>query len=124
MGAGFQEGLSLTVHDEISRYCKYAFGCSEMIFNPLRQWSCKGPISSLFRTYVGLRCIPWYTKVLRAAHAARAVRDLPRLFAQGCAGTFLHPKQEAVQLHAGSLPGYMKASLRQDKMLQSELYFM
>lgn len=61
--AGFQEGLSLTIHDEITRYCKYAYGCSEMLFNPVRQWPRKGPISSLFLTYICLRTIPWYTKV-------------------------------------------------------------
>lgn len=37
-GPEFKEGLSLTVHDEITRWRKYAFGCSELVFNPLKQW--------------------------------------------------------------------------------------
>lgn len=61
--AGFQEGLSLTIHDEITRYCKYAYGCSEMLFNPVRQWLRCGVFSKLFISYIRLRNIPWYTKV-------------------------------------------------------------
>ncbi len=37
-GPDFKEGLSLTVHDEITPWRKYAFGCSELVFNPLKQW--------------------------------------------------------------------------------------
>jgi len=66
---GFQEGLSLTIHDEITRYCKYVYGCSEMLFNPCRQWLRKGVFSKLFLTYIGLRTIPWYTKVVCLTHA-------------------------------------------------------
>ena len=40
-GPEFKEGLSLSIHDEISRMRKYAFGCSELVFNPLSQWLCK-----------------------------------------------------------------------------------
>jgi hypothetical protein len=57
--AGFQEGLSLTVHDEILRYCKYAYGCSEMMFNSMWEWPRKGVLSKLFITYIRLNSIPW-----------------------------------------------------------------
>ena len=57
--AGFQEGLSLTVHDEILRYCKYAYGCSEMMFNSVWEWPRKGVLSKLFVTYIRLKSIPW-----------------------------------------------------------------
>ena len=40
-GPDFKEGLSLSIHDEISRMRKYAFGCSELVFNPLSQWFCR-----------------------------------------------------------------------------------
>ncbi len=40
-GPDFKEGLSLSIHDEISRMRKYAFGCSELVFNPLSQWICR-----------------------------------------------------------------------------------
>jgi len=32
---GFKEGVSLTVYDELTRWEKYAYGCNELIFNPL-----------------------------------------------------------------------------------------
>lgn len=49
---GFQEGVSLTIYDEIARWQKYAYGCSEMIFHPLHQWIFKGPFTPLFRTFL------------------------------------------------------------------------
>ncbi|OBZ77183.1 Glucans biosynthesis glucosyltransferase H [Grifola frondosa] len=42
---GFKEGVSLTVDDELNRWQKYSYGCSEMLFNPIVQWWRKGPIA-------------------------------------------------------------------------------
>ncbi|KZT25599.1 hypothetical protein NEOLEDRAFT_1065128 [Neolentinus lepideus HHB14362 ss-1] len=42
---GFKEGVSLTVDDELNRWQKYAYGCNELLFNPLVQWWRKGPIA-------------------------------------------------------------------------------
>ncbi|KAK7461714.1 hypothetical protein VKT23_008140 [Stygiomarasmius scandens] len=42
---GFKEGVSLTVVDELARWQKYAYGCNEIIFNPVINWWKKGPIS-------------------------------------------------------------------------------
>jgi len=42
----FKEGVSLTVEDELNRWQKYAYGCNEIIFNPIIQWWRKGPISA------------------------------------------------------------------------------
>ncbi|KAF8551621.1 hypothetical protein OG21DRAFT_1417653 [Imleria badia] len=42
---GFKEGVSLTVDDELNRWQKYAYGCSELLFNPFVQWWRKGPIN-------------------------------------------------------------------------------
>ncbi|EDQ99846.1 uncharacterized protein LACBIDRAFT_192205 [Laccaria bicolor S238N-H82] len=41
----FKEGVSLSVDDEFNRWQKYAYGCNEMLFNPIIQWWRKGPIS-------------------------------------------------------------------------------
>ncbi|THH01974.1 hypothetical protein EW026_g833 [Hermanssonia centrifuga] len=41
----FKEGVSLTVDDELNRWQKYAYGCSELLFNPIAQWWKKGPIA-------------------------------------------------------------------------------
>ena len=48
----FKEGVSLTVYDELARWKKYAYGCSEIIFHPLRYWLIRGPFTPLFRTFV------------------------------------------------------------------------
>jgi hypothetical protein len=45
---GFKEGVSLTVYDELARWEKYAYGCNELVFNPLVKWPLKGPITPLF----------------------------------------------------------------------------
>ncbi|KAI1462789.1 glycosyl transferase family group 2-domain-containing protein [Annulohypoxylon moriforme] len=51
-GEGFQEGVSLTVYDELARWEKYAYGCNELMFNPLRYWFTRGPITPLFRKFL------------------------------------------------------------------------
>ncbi|KIW12903.1 hypothetical protein PV08_08090 [Exophiala spinifera] len=45
---GFKEGVSLTVYDELARWEKYAYGCNELVFNPLYKWPYKGPFTRLF----------------------------------------------------------------------------
>lgn len=49
---GFKEGVSLTCDDELNRWQKYSYGCSELIFNPLVQWWRLGPINKQLRTFV------------------------------------------------------------------------
>lgn len=49
---GFKEGVSLTVVDELARWQKYAYGCNEIIFNPLIKWWRSGPISPQLRGFV------------------------------------------------------------------------
>ncbi|CDU25157.1 uncharacterized protein SPSC_04991 [Sporisorium scitamineum] len=39
---------------------KYAFGCSELVFNPLRYWPTRGPFSPLFRTFLWSKCSTAY----------------------------------------------------------------
>ncbi|KAI2630129.1 glycosyl transferase family group 2-domain-containing protein [Xylaria nigripes] len=51
-GEGFQEGVSLTVYDELARWEKYAYGCNELMFHPLRYWLTRGPITPLFRRFL------------------------------------------------------------------------
>ncbi|KAF8065367.1 glycosyl transferase family group 2-domain-containing protein [Lyophyllum atratum] len=52
---GFKEGVSLTVVDELARWQKYAYGCNEIIFNPLVKWWSHGPISPQLRGFVWSR---------------------------------------------------------------------
>ncbi|CAK1357161.1 unnamed protein product [Cercospora beticola] len=51
-GDGFQEGVSLTVYDELARWEKYAYGCSELIFQPFRYWFTRGPFTKLFLRFI------------------------------------------------------------------------
>ena len=49
---GFKEGVSLTVYDELARWEKYAYGCNELLFHPIRFWPIRGPFTKLFRTFL------------------------------------------------------------------------
>jgi cellulose synthase/poly-beta-1,6-N-acetylglucosamine synthase-like glycosyltransferase len=51
-GEGFKEGVSLTVYDELARWEKYAYGCNELLFHPVRMWIWKGPFTPLFRRFL------------------------------------------------------------------------
>lgn len=68
---GFKEGVSLTVYDELARWEKYsaplhlpsrmptnsppryAYGCNELIFHPMRYWLTRGPFTKLFLRFIG-----------------------------------------------------------------------
>ncbi|GAA5885467.1 hypothetical protein JCM6882_009630 [Rhodosporidiobolus microsporus] len=65
----FKEGVSLSCDDEINRWQKYAFGCSEIVFTPFKDWFKKGPLSSLYLRYLwGNTPLP--TKVASSAYIA------------------------------------------------------
>ncbi|SNX86117.1 uncharacterized protein MEPE_04826 [Melanopsichium pennsylvanicum] len=49
---GYLEGVSLTPSDELNRWQKYAFGCSEIILQPLRKWMTRGPLTPLFVKFI------------------------------------------------------------------------
>ncbi|KAJ3543786.1 hypothetical protein NM208_g3393 [Fusarium decemcellulare] len=49
---GFQEGVSLTVYDELNRWEKYAYGCNELVFHPFYKWIYKGPVTRLFLRFL------------------------------------------------------------------------
>ncbi|KAL8745961.1 MAG: hypothetical protein Q9190_001958 [Brigantiaea leucoxantha] len=51
-GEGFKEGVSLTVYDELARWEKYAYGCNELLFHPIRTWLWRGPFTPLFRGFL------------------------------------------------------------------------
>ena len=51
-GEGFMEGVSLTVYDELARWEKYAYGCNELLFHPIRFWPVRGPFTELFRRFL------------------------------------------------------------------------
>ncbi|GHJ84242.1 hypothetical protein NliqN6_0644 [Naganishia liquefaciens] len=64
---GFAEGVSLTAVDELNRWQKYAYGCSEMLFNPFSKWFSRGPINKLFRMFIWSD-IPIHSKISTLAY--------------------------------------------------------
>ena len=48
----FKEGVSLTIDDEVNRWQKYSYGCSELLFNPFAKWLTKGPINPAIHRFV------------------------------------------------------------------------
>lgn len=51
-GETYDEGVSLTVYDELMRWEKYAYGCSELLFHPFRYWFTRGPFTKVFRQFL------------------------------------------------------------------------
>lgn len=51
-GGGFKEGVSLTVYDELDRWEKYAYGCSELLCHPVKEWWRKGIFTPLFLRFL------------------------------------------------------------------------
>lgn len=49
---GFKEGVSLTVYDELARWEKYAYGCNELMFHPIRKWVTQGPFTPIFLRFL------------------------------------------------------------------------
>lgn len=66
-GGGFQEGVSLTVYDELARWEKYAYGCNELLFHPLRFWLIRGPFAPVFKRFLFSR-INFYHKLTIIAY--------------------------------------------------------
>ncbi|KAH7176638.1 Ncp1-like protein [Dactylonectria macrodidyma] len=59
---GFKEGVSLTMYDELARWEKYAYGCNELLLNPIRTWLWRGPFTPLFRRFL-FSNIPFSSKI-------------------------------------------------------------
>ncbi|KAJ7650952.1 glycosyl transferase family group 2-domain-containing protein [Roridomyces roridus] len=65
---GFKEGVSLSYDDEINRWQKYAYGCSELLFNPLVQWWRRGPITSQIHRFIWCKPAPMFYKISMLAY--------------------------------------------------------
>ncbi|KAI9451846.1 glycosyl transferase family group 2-domain-containing protein [Russula earlei] len=64
---GFKEGVSLTVDDELNRWQKYAYGCNELLFNPLVQWWRRGPIAHQIHKFLWSSA-PFHYKISMLAY--------------------------------------------------------
>lgn len=59
---GFKEGVTLNVIDEISKFSKYAYGVSEIMFYPFMEWRQHGIFSDLFKRLIVTKNIPIFVK--------------------------------------------------------------
>ncbi|GAA6058764.1 hypothetical protein JCM10212_001880 [Sporobolomyces blumeae] len=59
---GFKEGVSLSADDEINRWQKYAYGVSELLFHPLKDWLRKGPFTPMARQFFWSSNLPIHYK--------------------------------------------------------------
>lgn len=66
-GDGYKEGVSLTVYDELMRWEKYAYGCSELLFHPIKHWPTRGPLTKLFRRFI-ISSMPLPSKITILAY--------------------------------------------------------
>ncbi|KAF8664111.1 hypothetical protein AX16_000801 [Volvariella volvacea WC 439] len=64
---GFKEGVSLSVDDELNRWQKYAYGCSELLFNPFVTWWRKGPINHQIHKFMWSKA-PLHYKISMMAY--------------------------------------------------------
>ncbi|BGP17075.1 hypothetical protein JCM10213_006895 [Rhodosporidiobolus nylandii] len=69
----YKEGVSLSCDDELNRWQKYAFGCSEMIFQPFRRMWTRGPLSSLITSFLFKTPTPLPTKVATMSYGESAL---------------------------------------------------
>jgi len=60
----FKEGVSLTINDEIKRFCKYGYGTSEILFNNFSTMIKKKEIfNSIIKNYIKNKNIRWEHKI-------------------------------------------------------------
>ncbi|KAJ7100591.1 glycosyl transferase family group 2-domain-containing protein [Mycena belliarum] len=64
----FKEGVSLTVDDELNRWQKYAYGCSELLFHPLVQWWRRGPVTRQIHQFLWCKAAPMHYKISMMAY--------------------------------------------------------
>ena len=59
----FGEGVSLVYEDEIAKYSKFAYGASEIMFNPVKTWCYKLPFTKTFKNFILTKYIPLSSKI-------------------------------------------------------------
>lgn len=59
----FGEGVSLTYQDEIKKYSKFAYGASEIMFNPIKKWYKNLPITQSFIYFLKSKFVPFSSKI-------------------------------------------------------------
>ena len=60
----------------VLRLCRYAFGCSELLFHPLHKWPHRSPFTKLFRSFLVARGIPMATKMSVVAYLSTYIGAL------------------------------------------------
>jgi cellulose synthase/poly-beta-1,6-N-acetylglucosamine synthase-like glycosyltransferase len=104
-GDGFKEGVSLTVYDELTRWEKYAYGCNELVFNPIRTWLWRGgPFTPLFRRFI--------TSAMPVGSKINIIAYIGTYYAIGASWVFILANYIAVGLYNGYLDKWYVESWR------------
>jgi hypothetical protein len=69
----FKEGVLLTIDDELNHWQKYAYGCNELLFNPLKIWWRGGPIAKQICIFLWCRA-PLHYKISMLAYLSSCSR--------------------------------------------------
>ena len=56
------EGVSLSYRDEIIKYSKFAYGASEIMFHPVKDWCREGIIVKNFKDFLKSSNVPFSSK--------------------------------------------------------------
>ena len=87
----------------LTRLYRYAFGCSELLINPLHKWPHRGPFTRLFRSYLAARGTPLATKMSVIAYLSTCIGALLCLCVAvqegGCQSSSLHAERCAAYQH-------------------------
>lgn len=59
----FGEGVSLVYEDEINKYSKFAYGASEIMFEPIKKWYYQSPFTKTFKNFILTKHIPFSSKI-------------------------------------------------------------
>jgi cellulose synthase/poly-beta-1,6-N-acetylglucosamine synthase-like glycosyltransferase len=59
----FGEGVSLSYEDEMAKYSKFAYGASEVMFQPVGQWCKKGILTQGIKVFFSSDNVPWTSKI-------------------------------------------------------------
>lgn len=59
----FKEGVSLSYKDEMSKYSKFAYGASEMLFNPFSSWIKQGIFSKSIKRFLSSKKVIWTSRI-------------------------------------------------------------
>lgn len=131
-GDGFKEGVSLTVYDELARWEKYAYGCNELLFEPIRTWLWRGYVDTFpaEASFTDVTCRPFtplFRKFLfsniRFTSKVTIISYIGTYYAIGAAWVLTVANYFAIGWFNGYLDKYYSKSYSQDLQYRISLTY-